>query len=104
MPEPMDRSSVEETEIKPEEEVRVEDDNDEEFYERIEAPKFVDFTKPIPFAPMIGTGSALGLGVTESTRRRSTLKRSLKTLFLELWQQEVPISSLEEHYAGNTPV
>ncbi|XP_076886593.1 uncharacterized protein LOC143536501 [Bidens hawaiensis] len=45
VPEPMDRSSVEETETN-REEVRVEDDNDEEFYERIEAPKFVDFTKP----------------------------------------------------------
>ncbi|XP_076923312.1 uncharacterized protein LOC143585402 [Bidens hawaiensis] len=46
MPEPIDSSSVEETKIN-REEVRVEDDNDydEEFYERIEAPKFVDFTK-----------------------------------------------------------
>lgn len=38
-----------ETEISKEEEVKVmkeEYDNDEEFYEKIEAPKFVDFTKP----------------------------------------------------------
>ncbi|KAI7727965.1 hypothetical protein M8C21_002810, partial [Ambrosia artemisiifolia] len=54
-PEQFDSSSIEETEVNPEEaEVKQEevkmvvgdDDDEEEFYERIEAPKFVDFTKP----------------------------------------------------------
>ncbi|KAJ0641085.1 hypothetical protein HanOQP8_Chr16g0618911 [Helianthus annuus] len=50
----IDSSSIDETEVNPEEsevkneEVTMEvgDEDDEEFYERIEAPKFVDFTKP----------------------------------------------------------
>ncbi|KAI3815312.1 hypothetical protein L1987_14975 [Smallanthus sonchifolius] len=57
VPEVTDGNLVEETEIKTEEsEVKKEDvrfldekDDNEEFYERIEAPKFVDFTKPYNF-------------------------------------------------------
>ncbi|CAI9286998.1 unnamed protein product [Lactuca saligna] len=43
--------NTEEAEVDQEEvrKVEDEDEDDEEFYERIEAPKFIDFTKPYPF-------------------------------------------------------
>ncbi|KAF2296485.1 hypothetical protein GH714_040443 [Hevea brasiliensis] len=75
-----------------------EGENGDEFYEKIEAPKFVDLTAPDPTAPaMIATGSACESVVTKSMKKKWTLKQSTKILFFGSWLQEVPMYVFEKH-------